>query len=81
MALCSGCAQVLYVYEGCAPGRWEALNDATTRRCHQLGDQLADAACRRREAVVFSDSQVLNLLLWGFVVALFALGYIAGRLR
>ena len=34
-----------------------------------------------REAVVFSDPQVLNLLLWGFVVALFALGYIAGRLR
>lgn len=34
-----------------------------------------------REAVVFSDSQVLNLLLWGLVVALFALGYIAGRLR
>ncbi len=30
---------------------------------------------------VFTDSQVLNLLLWGCVVALFALGYIAGRIR
>jgi hypothetical protein len=34
-----------------------------------------------KEAVVFTDSQVLNLLVWGCVVALFALGYIAGRIR
>lgn len=30
---------------------------------------------------MFTDSQVLNLLLWAVPVLLFALGFIAGRLR
>lgn len=31
--------------------------------------------------VMFSDSQALNLLAWGLLVLIFALGYIGGRLR
>lgn len=30
---------------------------------------------------MFTDSQALNLLLWGLPVVVFALGYIGGRFR
>lgn len=30
---------------------------------------------------MFTDSQVLNLLLWGFLIVPFGIGYIGGKLR
>ena len=48
--------------------------------CHIAANSGA-LSWQRRGTRMFTDSQVFNLLVWAVPVLLFALGYIAGRLR